>query len=77
MTETSTAYSDLRIGEKIKQALRRNYRAAAKKQPPRTPSQQEGLAIATIASLDPMDRLRLSGSADSERLQKLINYMTR
>lgn len=77
MTKTSTPSSDLRIGEKVKAALRRNYRAAAKRHLPRTLAQQEQLATATIASLDPMDRLCLSGPADVERLQKLINYMTR
>ena len=77
MTQTSTPSSDLRIGEKIKAALRRNYRAAAKKHPPKTPSQQEALAIATVAALDPMDRLCLSSPTEEERLQKMINYMTR
>jgi hypothetical protein len=77
MTQTSTPSSDLRIGEKIKAALRRNYRAAAKKHPPRTIAQQNHLAIATVAALDPMGRLGLSTPADAERLQKLINYMTR
>ena len=77
MTKTSTPSSDLRIGEKIKAALRRNYRAAAKKHPPKTPSQQEALAVATVAALDPMGRLGLSTPADAERLQKMINHMTR
>lgn len=77
MTQTSTPSSDLRIGEKIKAALRRNYRAAAKKHPPRTIAQQHHLAIATVAALDPMDRLCLSSPTEEERLQKMINYMTR
>lgn len=77
MTQTSTPSSDLRVGEKIKAALRRNYRAAAKKHPPRTPAQQQHLAIATIATLDPMDRLCLSSRTDEERLQSIINHMTR
>lgn len=77
MTQTSTPSSDLRIGEKIKAALRRNYRAAAKKYPPRTIAQQHHLAIATVAALDPMDRLCLSSPTEEERLQKLINYITR
>ena len=77
MTQTSTPSSDLRVGEKIKAALRRNYRAAAKKHPPRTLAQQQHLAIATIASLDPMDRLSLSLPTDEERLNKMINHMTR
>lgn len=77
MTQTSTPSSDLRIGEKIKAALRRNYRAAAKKNPPRTIAQQHHLAIATVAALDPMDRLCLSSPTEEERLQKLINYITR
>ena len=77
MTPTTNPSSDLRIGEKIKAALRRNYRAAAKKHPPKTPSQQEALAIATVAALDPMDRLCLSSPTEEERLQKLINHMTR
>jgi len=77
MTQTSTPSSDLRIGEKIKAALRRNYRSAAKKNPPKTPSQQEALAVGIVAALDPMGRLGLSTPADAERLQKLINYMTR
>ena len=77
MTPTTTQSSDLRIGEKIKAALRRNYRAAAKKHPPKTSSQQEALAVGIVAALDPMGRLGLSTPADAERLQKLINYMTR
>ena len=77
MTPTTNPSSDLRIGEKIKAALRRNYRAAAKKHPPKTPSQQEALAIATVAALDPMDRLCLSSPTEEERLQKMINYMIR
>ena len=77
MTQTSTPSSDLRVGEKIKSALRRNYRAAAKKHPPRTLAQQQHLAIATIAALDPMDRLSLSLPTEEERLQKMINYMIR
>ena len=77
MTPTTNPSSDLRIGEKIKAALRRNYRAAAKKHPPKTPSQQEALAVATVAALDPMDRLCLSSPTEEERLQKLINHMTR
>jgi len=76
MTPTTTPSSDLRVGEKIKAALRRNYRAA-KKYPPKTPSQQEQLAVSTIASLDPMGRLGLWSAQDGERLQHLINYMTR
>jgi hypothetical protein len=77
MTPTTKQSSDLRIGEKIKAALRRNYRAAAKKHPPKTPSQQEQMAVSTIASLDPMGRLGLWSAQDVERLQHLINYMTR
>jgi len=77
MTATTTKSSDLRIGEKIKAALRRNYRTAAKKYPPKTPSQQEQMAVSTIASLDPMGRLGLWSAQDGERLQHLINYMTR
>ena len=77
MTPTTTQSSDLRVGEKIKAALRRNYRAAAKKYPPKTPSQQEQLAVSTITSLDPMGRLGLWSAQDGERLQHLINYMTR
>jgi len=77
MTPTTTQSSDLRVGEKIKAALRRNYRAAAKKYPPKTPSQQEQLAVSTIDSLDPMGRLGLWSAQDGERLQHLINYMTR
>ena len=77
MTTTSTPSSDLRVGEKVKAALRHNYRAAAKKFPPRTLAQQQHLAIATIAALDPMDRLCLSQLTDAERMQSIINYMTR
>jgi hypothetical protein len=77
MTPTTTQSSDLRVGEKIKAALRRNYRAAAKKYPPKTPSQQEQLAVSTIDSLDPMGRLGLWSAQDGERLQHLISYMTR
>jgi len=77
MTTTSTQSSDLRIGEKIKSALRRNYRAAVKKQQPKTLSQQEQLAVSIVASLDPMDRLCLSQPTEAERLQSIINHMTR
>jgi hypothetical protein len=77
MTPTTTQSSDLRIGEKIKAALRRNYRAAAKKHPPKTLAQQEQLAVATIASLDPMGRLGLWSAQDADRLQHMINHMTR
>jgi hypothetical protein len=77
MTATTTQSSDLRVGEKIKAALRRNYRVEAKKYPPKTPSQQEQMAVATITSLDPMGRLGLWSAQDGERLQHLINYMTR
>ena len=77
MTKTSTPSSDLRIGEKIKAALRRNYRTAAKKHPPKTPAQQEQLAVGIVAALDPMGRLGLSTPADAERLQAIINHMTR
>lgn len=77
MTPTTNPSSDLRIGEKIKAALRRNYREAAKKTPPKTLSQQEALAVGIVAALDPMGRLGLSTPADAERLQKIINHMTR
>lgn len=53
------------------------YRVEAKKRQPKTPEQQEQLAVTIVAALDPMGRLGLSTPADSERLQKLINYMTR
>jgi hypothetical protein len=72
-----TPSSDLRVGEKIKATLRRNYRAAAKKHPPKTPAQQEQLAVATIAALDPMGRLGLWSAQDADRLQQMINHMTR
>jgi hypothetical protein len=72
-----TPSSDLRIGEKVKSALRRNYRAAARKHPPKTPAQQEQLALATLAALDPMDRLGLSSPGDADRLQHIINHMTK
>jgi len=77
MTQTSTPSSDLRVGEKIKAALRRNYRAAVKKQQPKTLSQQEQLAVSIVAALDPMDRLCLSSRTDEDRLNKIINHMTR
>jgi hypothetical protein len=77
MTQTSTPSSDLRIGEKIKSALRRNYRAAVKKHQPKTMSQQEQLAVNIVAALDPMDRLCLSQRTEAERLQLIINHMTR
>ena len=77
MTTTSTQSSDLRIGEKIKSALRRNYRVAVKKQQPKTLSQQEQLAVSIVVSLDPMDRLCLSSPTEEERLNKMINYMIR
>lgn len=67
--------SDLRIGEKIKEKLRRTYREQSKRV--KCPDQQVALAISIIADLDPMDRLCLSSPADEGRLQGLINYMTR
>ena len=70
-----TASSDLRIGEKIKERLRRTYRDQSKKV--KCLDQQVALAINIIADLDPMDRLDLSSPTEEERLQKLINYMTR
>jgi len=70
-----TASSDLRIGEKIKDKLRRTYREQSKKV--KCLDQQVALAINIIADLDPMDRLSLSSPNEEERLQKLINYMTR
>jgi hypothetical protein len=75
MTATSTQSSDLRIGEKIKERLRRTYREQSKKV--KCLDQQVALAINIIADLDPMDRLDLSSPGEEERLQKLINYMTR
>ena len=75
MTATSTQSSDLRIGEKIKDKLRRTYREQSKKV--KCLDQQVALAINIIADLDPMDRLCLSSPTEEERLQKLINYMTR
>jgi len=70
-----TASSDLRIGEKIKERLRRMCSERATKS--MTPDQKVALAINIIADLDPMDRLSLSSPNEEERLQKLINYMTR
>lgn len=75
MTATTKASSDLRIGEKIKETLRRTYRQQSKRV--KCPDQRIALAISIIADLDPMDRLSLSSPADEERLQGLINYMTR
>lgn len=75
MTATTMKSSDLRIGEKIKEKLRRTYREQSKRV--KCPDQQVALAISIIADLDPMDRLSLSSPADEERLQGLINYMTR
>ena len=75
MTATTTKSSDLRIGEKIKERLRRTYREQSKKV--KCLDQQVALAINIIADLDPMDRLCLSSPTEEERLQKLINYMTR
>ena len=75
MTATTTKSSDLRIGENIKKKLRRMYSERATKS--MTPDQKVVLAISTIADLDPMDRLDLSSPGEEERLQKLINYMTR
>ena len=75
MTATTTKSSDLRIGEKIKDKLRRTYREQSKKV--KCLDQQVALAINIIADLDPMDRLCLSSPTEEERLQKLINYMTR
>jgi len=75
MTPTTTQSSDLRIGENIKKKLRRMYSERATKS--MTPDQKVALAINIIADLDPMDRLCLSSPSEEERLQKLINYMTR
>lgn len=75
MTATTTPSSDLRIGEKIKETLRRTYRQQSKRV--KCPDQQVALAISIIADLDPMDRLSLSSPADEQRLQGIINYMTR
>ncbi len=75
MTATMTKSSDLRIGEKIKEKLRRSYREQSKRV--KCPDQQVALAISIIADLDPMDRLDLSSPSEEERLQKLINYMVR
>ena len=72
-----TASTGDRISESIKQSLKRNYQTAAKRHRPRTIDQKILLAINTIADLDPMDRLGLSSEADEERLQQVINYMTR
>ena len=70
-----TASSDLRIGEKIKNKLRKTYRDQSSKV--KCPDQRVALAISIIADLDPMDRLCLSSPTEEERLQKLINFMTR
>lgn len=70
-----TKSSDLRIGEKIKEKLRRTYREQSNRV--KCPDQQVALAISIIADLDPMDRLDLSSPGEEERLQKLINYMTK
>jgi len=75
MTATMTKSSDLRIGEKIKEKLRRTYREQSNRV--KCPDQQVALAISIIADLDPMDRLDLSLPGEEERLQKLINYMTK
>ena len=75
MTATTTKSSDLRVGEKIKEKLRRTYREQSKRV--KCPDQQVALAISIIADLDPMDRLDLSSPSEEERLQKLINYMVR
>ena len=75
MTATTMKSSDLRIGEKIKEKLRRTYREQSKRV--KCPDQQVALAISIIADLDPMDRLGLSTPADADRLQAIINYMTR
>jgi hypothetical protein len=75
MTATTMKSSDLRIGEKIKEKLRRTYREQSKRV--KCPDQQIALAISIIADLDPMDRLGLSSPDEEERLQLVINYMTR
>jgi len=75
MTATMMKSSDLRIGEKIKEKLRRTYREQSKRV--KCPDQQVALAISIIVDLDPMDRLCLSSPSEEERLQKLINYMVR
>lgn len=75
MTATTKASSDLRIGQKIKQKLRNTYREQSQRV--KCPDQRILLAISIIADLDPMDRLGLSSPNDEERLQAVINYMTR
>ena len=75
MTATTKASSDLRIGEKIKTKLRNTYLEQSKRV--KCPDQRVALAISIIADLDPMDRLCLSSPSQEERLQGLINYMTR
>lgn len=75
MTATMTKSSDLRIGEKIKEKLRRTYREQSKRV--KCPDQQVALAISIVADLDPMDRLTLSSPTEEERLNKMINYMIR
>lgn len=75
MTATTMKSSDLRIGEKIKEKLRRTYREQSKRV--KCPDQRVALAISIIADLDPMDRLSLSSPDEEERLQAVINYMTR
>ena len=66
-----------RISKTVKDSLKRNYQTAAKRHRPRTIDQKIALAINIIADLDPMDRLSLSLEAEEERLQQVINYMTR
>ena len=75
MTATTMKSSDLRIGEKIKETLCRTYREQSKRV--KCPDQRVALAISIIADLDPMDRLSLSSPDEEERLQAVINYMTR
>lgn len=72
-TTIASSGADLRVSPKILAAMRRRYR----EHPPEThPGRREHLALKVIAETDPNDRLGLSGPADTDRLNHVINEIT-
>ena len=65
----------------IRDALRRHYAKMAARFPPRTPAQQEFLAVRVLNHLDPKDHLDLARPSKADRLkivvQKIINPRAR
>ena len=61
----------------IRDALRRHYAKMAARFPPRTPAQQELLAVRVLNHLDPKDHLDLARPSRADQLkivtQKIIN----